>query len=71
MAPSITLIELKDKLMIGKFLQNYYELEIGLSTDKKHLKIESWDCWLDESLTKAQVIELANDFLKLADEMVE
>lgn len=57
--------------MIEKLLEDYHELIIELAVDKKRLEIESWDCWLCESLTKSQVIELANDFLKLAEEMVE
>lgn len=46
--------------------------DVCLSEDKKLLELqEACDMWYARDLTKAQVIELANDFLKLADEMVE
>lgn len=46
--------------------------DVCLSKDKKLLELQkACDFYYATDLTKAQVIELANDFLKLADEMVE
>lgn len=43
-----------------------------LTDDKSELELrEACDGYFFKYLTKKEVIELANDFLKLADEMVE
>ena len=44
--------------------------DVNLSDDKTMLVLtEACDIYFDASLTKEQVIELANDFLRIADEM--
>lgn len=44
--------------------------DVELSDDKRTLVLtEACDLHYEASLTKAQVIELANDFLRIADNM--
>lgn len=50
--------------------KGYQIFTAELSEDKTRLKLtEACDGYFDVDLTKEEVIELANDFLKLAEQM--